>query len=198
MDKDLGRSRPAKPYFLVTRPAHYGFRTDLLEELCVGDSMGRLLPRDEQRHKHWLRICGLSGNEFPLAKMAPLAERPYQVTKRYVLQAVVLPGNTQHTNLITDGNQWSVVCEYGGLFQAVIDRAVELSIYLGLKPETARGMFVATLGQGPATTRGQSRWAVGFEPASGHCTILAAEYAGTIRTFLEGRSGYYAPFHEPI
>jgi hypothetical protein len=160
--------------------------------------MARLLPRTEQRHRAWLRICGLSASECPLAKMLPLAERPYELTNRYVLQAVVLPGNAQHTNLLTDGNLWSVACEYGGLFEAVIDRAVELSVFLGLRPETADAMFVAAVGPGPATTRLQSPWAIGYERANGCCTILASDHPGTIRTFLEGRAGFFSPFQKPI
>jgi hypothetical protein len=198
MDNHLSPGKSAKPYFLVARPAHFRFRPDLPEELCVAESMIRLLPRSEERHKEWLRICGHSAKEFPLAKMVARAGKPYQLTSRYVLQAVVLPGNSQHTNLITDGNLWSLACEYGGLFQFVIDRAVELSVFLGLKPETAQAMFVAAVGPGPATTRGYSRWAVGYECASGLCTILAADHAGTTRTFLEGRYGYFTPLQKPV
>ena len=198
MDKNLSRERPAKPYFLVHRPAHFRLRPDLPEELCVADSMTRLLPRTEQRHKDWLRICGHAAKEYPLARMAPLANQPYELTNRYVLQAVTLPGNVQYTNLITDGNHWSVACEYGGLFQSVIDRAVELAVYLGLQPEAAQGMFVSPAGPKPATSRGHSRWAIGYERISGLSTILAADRPGTIQTFLGGRSGYYTPFREPI
>jgi hypothetical protein len=198
MNKDLGPNSPVKPYFLVRRPAHLQLRPDLPEELCVADSMTRLLPRTEQSHKAWLRICGHAAKKYPLAMMASLSNRPYEPTNRYVLQAVTLPGNVQHTNIITDGNLWSVVCEYKGLFQSVIDRAIELTVHLGVDPGAAQGMFVSPAGPKPAATRGHSRWAVGYERISGLGTILAAHRPGTIQTFLEGRSGYYTPFREPI
>jgi hypothetical protein len=198
MQKDLGPRRPTKSYFLVPRPAHFRVRPDLPEELCVADSMTRSLPRTEHSHKAWLRICGHTAKEYPLARMASLADRPYELTNRYVLHAVTLPGNVQHTNLITDQNLWSAVSEFGGLFQFVIDRAIELAVYLGVEPGTAQGMFVSPAGPTPATARGHSLWAIGYERVSGLGTILAAHRPGTIRTFLEGRSGYYTPFREPI
>jgi hypothetical protein len=198
MHKNLGPKRPTKPYFLVPRPAHFRLRPDLLEELCIADSMARLLPRTEQSHKAWLRICGHEAKEYPLARIAALADRPYDLTNRYVLQAVTLPGNVQHTCLMTDKNLWSVACEYGGLFQFVIDRAIELAVFLGLNAEAAQGMFVSPAGPKLAATRRHSRWAVGYERISGFGTILAADRPGTIQAFLEGRSSYYTPFREPI
>jgi hypothetical protein len=198
MSNDLSYGKPPKPYFQVARPAHYRFRTDLIEELCVADSMARLLPKTPEQYEAWLRICGLKPEKFPLARMQLLAARPYEMTPRYVFQAVALPGNSEHTNLVTDGNSWAVACEFGGLFWAVIHRAIELAVFLGVKPETAQEMFVAAAGPGPFTGRRQSKWAVGYERKTGLCTILAADHAGTILTFLDGRAGFYTPFTKPI
>lgn len=65
--------------------------------------MAHFLPRTGKQHETWLRISGLPAKEYPLVKMLPFTERPYAPTRRYVLQAVVLPGNSQYTNVVVDG-----------------------------------------------------------------------------------------------
>jgi hypothetical protein len=43
MDQDFRNNPTVRPYFQVARPAHFRFRPDLIEELCVADAMIRTL-----------------------------------------------------------------------------------------------------------------------------------------------------------
>jgi hypothetical protein len=168
-------------------------RKDVVEELCLAEQILRTLPRAQKEYEVWLRAGGYSAKELPFADLQSRATKPYQLTERYVLKAPVLPGRLYRSNVITDGNLWPFLTEQGGLFDFVINRAVEFCVSLGMRHEDANDCFRLNPRKEPCGYVRNPFWAVGYERGTGLCTILELNSDETERLYLQGRPGY-SPF----
>ena len=198
MEHEPHPHKPVRPYFLVDRPAHFRFRRDLIEELCIGEAMARSLPKSIETYQAWLEVCGLTPMDYTLSELKKAAAQPYQPTERFVLQTVIRRGNMQVSNILSDGNRWAVVCENYGLFQAVMDRALELADLLGYAPEKMRDKFVIKAKDNAKNFLRFPAWAIGYERGTGLCTVLDVEHPESKKHYLAGRGGYFTPWSEPL
>ncbi len=185
---------PNKPpeYFNVERPAHFRVRGDLIEELCGGEAISRLLPRNEAQYRHWLTVTGNPAGGYPLIHFHEHVGKIYEPTLRYALHQAILPGYEHPVNILTDGRGWSGWVDYGGLFDFVLLRAVEFAESHGFSPPYPTENLFRKRESNAGSVALRANWFVGYERGSGLCTLL--ERGGDSETlFLAGRSGYWTP-----
>ncbi len=193
MSEQPFRTPPRPAHLFAPWPAHFRLRTDLIEELCVPDAFVRTLPRTPEAHARWLAFWNRSADEIQFGSIRPFVGRPYEATARYLLHPAILPGSEHIQNVLTDGRGWSVCCELGGLYEFVIDRAVEFAVSRGCpKPNTRAAFYPAYTGKAERVRR-HARWAVGYERSTGLGTILWREQDDTEARYLAGEPGYTVP-----
>jgi hypothetical protein len=131
--------------------------------------------------------------ELPFHAIRPFLESPYQPTARYLLHPAILPGGVRVQNILTDGRGWSVRCERYGLYDFVINRAVEYAVRRGYEEGRARALFLPKPGGKECQGRQHGEWSIGYECATGFCTILVRCREGTESRYLAGQPGYFIP-----
>lgn len=182
-------------YLVAPHPAHFRFRSDLLDELCISEAMQRALRRNEEAHARWKQIHGFSVHEFPFSKLND-RPAPYRPSRRYVLTRAVTPLSRRTTNFVTDGDQLTIACATAGVFQFVFDRALEFSTWNGFPKDFACQRLHPGRRFNKAAVRQLADWCVGYDSVTGFCTILARNCGPTEKLFLEGVGGYYTPIFE--
>ena len=170
---DTPPQNPNVPFYL-TAPgkAHFRLRPDVIEELCIADAFARTLPRSPEEHARWLAKWGRSAADVPYQSIALAIGRPYELTPRYVLHPAILPGWDYLSNVITDGRGWSVMCEFGGLYEFVFARAVQFCESRGYDRCKVREQLFPKLEKNPGPQCRYGRWALEYERATGFCTIV--------------------------
>lgn len=188
----MADARPHPPaYFLVPRGAHFRFRWDLVEELCVAEHMSRTLPRTAAQLLAWRRLGGAAAARAELQDFTSI--RSYTRTQRYLFQMGILEGETEPRALVTDRNGWVVCVEQRGLFQALLDRALAFAVHAGRAADASRLALNPRREPKPAPRRVMAPWAVGFERGTGLCVLLAQNEPEKLRTFLAGQTPWQAP-----
>ena len=184
----------SKPYFEVETPFHFRLRPDLAEELCVRDAIEQSLPQTPAQHAHWLRVCGLSEAEAPLAKIQRWQAPSDPSTSRFVFESVVLPGRLDYTNVVTDETLAVGPLEYHRLVDFVFARAVEYAVWRGMSAAVANGCLRPRRLAAPAAQRTVPLWAIGYHSGSGLSVVLVADDPDSIRCFLAGEPDYRTAF----
>lgn len=185
---------PVGRYFSAEKPYAYRSHPSVPEELCVCERMPSSLPESRPQYEAWVKFCELTPEQMPHAKVLEAKRKPYALTKRYLLRSVVLPGRRYVSNIITDAQGFSLICEPLGLFDWVLFAGAHYSAAHGMDLEFARGMFRPKALPEPAKQRVNPTWGVGYETGTGLCTILALERPESQRLFLGGQSGgYFVP-----
>ena len=185
------------PYFKFNGTGHFFIRPDLLEELCYKEALEASLPTDNASHARWLKRHGLKAEEYSLGKIRDDSCHliPQGEDQRYILHAPVLPGNRYRSCLVTNSLGYSASCEGLGLFEFVLLRAMAYAAWRGVAQKTAWDYLHATSPKEreASSPRISPKWGVGFERATGLCTILAIGETNTESLFLAGKPGYYIP-----
>lgn len=188
----MADARPTPPpYFQVPRGAHFRFRWDLVEELCVAGSMLRAIPRTTEQLLVWRRLGGASAARMELRDFASV--RSYARTSRYLFQMGFLEGEKEPRALVTDANGWVACVEQRGLFQALLDRALAFAVHAGRAADGSRLALIPRREPKSAPQRVMAPWAVGFERGTGLCVLLAQNEPEKLRTFLAGLTPWQAP-----
>lgn len=184
------------PYFNVERPAHFRVRPDLIEELCVPEIARASLPKTEKQYSAWRQISNIRADQFPLERTVSMRTKPYEATDRYILRPLILAGQARVSTTILDAHGIGVFCESGGLWDFVINRAVEFAVWKRLEEPVARAMLLPNVGRASHTTNVYATWTIGYERRTGLCTLLARDHGDTERLYLAREGCFYTPFPE--
>jgi hypothetical protein len=190
-DPAPGSRRPA--YLNAPPPAHFCIRTDLIEELCVADAFERTLPRTPEAYARWIRTWGRSADELPFDAIKPFVGRPYEPTPHYLFHPAILQGASWVQNVLTDGRGWSICCERDGLYDFVINRAAEFAATRGCDKARALALLLPEPDVKSNQGSQHGEWSIGYECATGLCTILARSRDQTELRYLAGQPGYFVP-----
>jgi hypothetical protein len=193
MSEKLSSGAPKPFYFEVPEPSHFRLRTDLIEELCIPDAFALTLPRTPEAHARWVSSWGHSAEDLPFHAIRLFLESRYQPTARYLLHPAILREAASVQNILTDGRGWSVRCERYGLYDFVINRAVEYAVSRGYEEGRARALFFPKPGGKEKQGRRHGEWSIGYECVTGLCTILARIRDQTESRYLAGQPGYFVP-----
>ena len=178
---------PIPSYFQLNTDGHFKIRPDLLAELCFEEAMTLTLPKTEKAHTRWLSLCGFTAKDYPFVTILEETDLRYQPTHRVLLHTCVLPGNSLRTCLITDARGWSAPCEPGGLFDFVLLRAVEFAAWRGFQKKHAWDYLHAATGMNATPMRRLASWSVGYDRATGSCTILSSEPKDAEAAYLKSK-----------
>lgn len=186
--------KPNLPWYLTApRPAHFRLRTDLLEELALAEAFEQTLPRTREAHARWLAQLGRTEKELPFEGIQPFVGRAYEPTPRYIFHPAVFPASDWIFSVVTDARGWSVGCEPGGLYDAVIKRAAEFVASYGCEFPKALAAFYPRCGAALRSGPRHGIWRIGYERATGLATILWPNHNETKEGYLTGRSDYTVP-----
>ena len=180
----------------VPSPGHFRVRTDLLEELGFPETMVRSLPFNESDYLRWLWMSGQPQVKYPLDYLQECRSHPDFRSERHVLSCAILPGRKRPSCFVTDVRGCVAWCEPGGLFQFVLDRAIDCAQRFGFYEIEARTCLIP-VAHNKVLKRSTAKWSIGYA-SDGICTVLARTDPETEQRYLEGDDDFQVPFDESI